>query len=95
MPDFDYVLFDLGGVLIRVGGVRAMGDLAGWDTTKMKRSRSRAHVLSAGSLDADAMAPPPGQLLRIPSIESRSRASAAYAVRGTEPRRNSDALDRL
>jgi putative hydrolase of the HAD superfamily len=29
MPDFDYVLFDLGGVLIEVGGVRAMGDLAG------------------------------------------------------------------
>jgi len=27
--DFDYVLFDLGGVLIQVGGVRAMGDLAG------------------------------------------------------------------
>jgi glucose-1-phosphatase len=29
MSDFDYVLFDLGGVLIEVGGVRAMGDLAG------------------------------------------------------------------
>ena len=29
MSDFDYVLFDLGGVLIQVGGVRAMGDLAG------------------------------------------------------------------
>jgi glucose-1-phosphatase len=31
MPDFDYVLFDLGGVLIEVGGVRAMGELAGID----------------------------------------------------------------
>jgi FMN phosphatase YigB (HAD superfamily) len=29
MPDFDYVLFDLGGVLIEVGGVRAMDELAG------------------------------------------------------------------
>lgn len=29
MSDFDYVLFDLGGLLIEVGGVRAMGDLAG------------------------------------------------------------------
>jgi FMN phosphatase YigB (HAD superfamily) len=29
MSDFDYVLFDIGGVLIEVGGVRAMGDLAG------------------------------------------------------------------
>jgi FMN phosphatase YigB (HAD superfamily) len=31
MSDFDYVLFDLGGVLIEVGGVRAMGVLAGID----------------------------------------------------------------